>query len=191
MSRILSSLLLATSLSAMPAMANDDFTPALEAYMNDHVMVWMSDPALVAAINSQNTITGGYDQAMIDQLDQQWRAEVGASNSALVTGVLQNPAAEALRARVAAAGGSITEAFITDAKGLNVAATDPTSDYWQGDEDKFSAVFPKADGHFISPVELDESTQRYQSQISLTIVDPATGTAIGTLTVGIDAETLL
>jgi hypothetical protein len=191
MSRVLSSLLLATSLVAMPAMANDDFTPMLEAYMTENVLAWASDPALVAAINSQNAVTGGYDQAMIDQLDQQWRAEVGASNSALVTGVLQNPASDALRARVAAADGAVTEAFITDALGLNVAATDSTSDYWQGDEDKFTAVFPKPDGHFISPVELDESTQRYQGQISVTIVDPATGAAIGTLTVGIDAETLM
>jgi hypothetical protein len=44
--------------------------------------------------------------------------------------------------------------------------------------------------HF-SEVELDESTQRYQAQISLTIVDPATGEPIGAMTVGVDAEALL
>jgi hypothetical protein len=191
MNRTLAGLALAASLSALPVMANDDFAPALEAYLTDHVATWASDPALVAAINAQNATTGGYDQAMIDTMDQQWRAEVGAADSAMITAVLHNPAADFLLARVAESGGSITEAFITDAHGLNVAATDITSDYWQGDEDKFSKVFPTPDGHFISEVELDESTQRYQGQISVTIVDPATGAAIGTLTVGVDAETLM
>jgi hypothetical protein len=190
MKRLLPGLTLATVLVAMPAAA-DDFTAALEAYLKDHVAVWANDPAIVAAINAQNAVTGAYDQPMIDQLDQQWRAEVGSADSALVAPVLQNAAADFLRGRASDAGGTITEAFITDARGLNVAATDPTSDYWQGDEEKFTAVFPAADGHFISEVELDESTQRYQGQISMTIVDPTTGQAIGTLTVGVDAESLI
>ena len=38
-------------------------------------------------------------------------------------------------------------------------------------------------------VELDESTQTYQAQLSFTLVDPATGAAIGAVTVGVNAET--
>lgn len=34
-----------------------------------------------------------------------------------------------------------SEAFVTDAKGANVAAYPATSDYWQGDEDKFTKAF--------------------------------------------------
>jgi hypothetical protein len=51
-----------------------------------------------------------------------------------------------------------------------------TSDMWQGDEEKFTETYSIGPGavHF-SEVELDESTQRYQAQISLTIVDPETG----------------
>lgn len=63
-----------------------------------------------------------------------------------------------------------------DARGLNVAASDVTSDYWQGDEEKFSATHEVGAGALhISDVEMDKSTQRYQGQISLTISDPATG----------------
>lgn len=174
---------------AAPALA-DDFTPSLEAYLASDIAPWASDPALVAAIVAQNGVTGGYDQAKIDALDGEWKAAIGGSGSALIDGVLKNPAADFLHGKVEAAGGKITEAFVTDAKGLNVAATDPTSDYWQGDEDKFTKVFPAPDGHFIGDVELDESTQRYQGQISVTVVDPATGQAVGTLTVGVDAESL-
>jgi hypothetical protein len=67
-----------------------------------------------------------------------------------------------------------------------------TSDMWQGDEAKFTETYSVGAGavHF-SDVELDESTQRYQAQISLTIVDPASGEPIGAMTVGVDAEALL
>jgi hypothetical protein len=188
--RLLTGLALCTALGA-PLLAADEFTPALEAYMTEKVMVWASDPALVAAIVAQNAVTAGYDQAQIDAMDQEWQANVGNAEDPLVKGVLNNPAADFLRSRVADSAGSITEAFITDAKGLNVAATDATSDYWQGDEDKFTKVWPAPDGHFISGVELDESTQHYQGQISVSVVDPATGQAVGTLTVGIDADSLM
>lgn len=191
MPRFLPSLSLAVLLAAAPALAADDFTPALQDYLASDIAPWAGDPVLVAAIAAQNAVTAGYDQAKIDALDQEWQATVGTGGNALVADVLTGPAADFLRAKVAESGGTVTEAFVTDAKGLNVAASDPTSDYWQGDEDKFQKVFPAPDGVFISDVELDESTQRYQGQISLTITDPATGTAIGTLTVGVDAESLI
>ncbi len=56
----------------------------------------------------------------------------------------------------------------------------------------FTAVFPVgADAVAFGEVELDESTQTYQSQISVAIVDPATGTVIGTMTVGVNADALM
>ncbi len=143
-----------------PAFATEDYSAALQEFLQSSIAPWAQDPALVAAIAAQNGVTAAYDQAQIDTLDAQWQAEVGKTDSGLIAGVLSNPAADVLRAQVAASGGAITEAFITDAKGLNVAATDTTSDYWQGDEDKFAKVFPAPDGQFISEVELDESTQR-------------------------------
>ncbi|MBK8441686.1 MAG: hypothetical protein IPL38_20015 [Rhodobacter sp.] len=190
MTRILPALPLAALLLATPALA-DEFTPALEAYLASDIATWAADPVLLEAIRSQNAATAGHDQAMIDALDLQWRAEVSTAGSPLVEGVLHSGAADFLRTRVAVSEGKITEAFVTDAKGLNVAASDPTSDYWQGDEDKYLKVFPTVGGHHISDVELDESTQRYQGQISVTVSDPATGEALGTLTVGVDAESLM
>jgi hypothetical protein len=63
---------------------------------------------------------------------------------------------------------------------------------WQGDEDKFTKVFPQgADGVLLGEVEYDDSTAMYSAQVSITIVDPDSKTAIGTLTVGLDAQALL
>lgn len=164
---------------------------AMQAYVDTSVMGWAQDAAIVDAINAQNARTAGYDAARIDELDQTWRAEVG-TGSDLVNGVLMNAAADFLRSQVDASGGMITEVFIMDAHGLNVAASDATSDYWQGDEAKFQETYPKGAGamHF-GEIEFDESSQTYQAQISITISDPATGTPIGAMTIGIDAETLM
>ena len=105
--------------------------------------------------------------------------------------MLENDAATFLREQVEASGGVITEVFIMDARGLNVAASATTSDFWQGDEAKHSETYGKGvDAVHFGEVEFDESTQSYQGQISMTLTDPATGEAIGALTVGVDAEAL-
>ena len=182
---------LATTLLTTPAIAND-FEPAMRAYFESEIVGWMQDQVIIDAINGQNTTTGAYDQSEIDALDLAWRAEVGSNDSPTITPVLKNAAADRLRGLVEESGGRITEIFIMDGVGLNVAASATTSDYWQGDEAKFTETHgagPEA-VHF-GEVEFDESSQQYQGQISATITDPATGQAIGAVTVGIDAESLL
>jgi hypothetical protein len=129
---------------------------------------------------------------MIDTLDTQWRGEVGSSDTPTITPVLSGAAADFLRQQVEASEGRITEVFIMDARGLNVAASAVTSDYWQGDEAKFSETYGRgADAIHFGDIEFDESTETYQGQISITIMDPATGQAIGAMTVGVDAEALM
>ncbi len=174
-----------------PAMA-DEFSPAIESYYRTEIARWSDAQILIDAINAQNTRTSAYDQAQIDSLDQAWRAEVGQTVTPSIEPVLDNAASAFLRDQVLSSEGRITEVFIMDARGLNVAASEVTSDYWQGDEEKFSETYmvgPNA--MHLSDVELDESTQRYQGQVSVTLTDPATGQPIGAITIGIDAEALM
>lgn len=174
------------------ASAANEFKPAMESFLEGEVRNWANDPILVDAITRQNAATNGYSDADIEALDQAWRAEVGASSTPTIAPVLENAAAEFLREQVDASGGRITEVFVMDARGLNVAASHVTSDYWQGDEAKFDQTYGIGAGsvHF-GEVEFDESTRRYQSQISLTIADPETGMPVGAMTVGIDADALM
>jgi hypothetical protein len=181
---------LAAALAAAPAAA-DDFGPAIQSYLETEIAPWAGDPRLAEAVLAQNASTAGYTQDDIDRLDQDWRAEVGTADSALIRGVLDHPASAFLRERVEASAGAITEVFVMDARGLNVAASGLTSDYWQGDEAKFTETFPVGPGAIhISEIEFDESTQTYQAQVSLPIADPATGTVIGAMTVGLNADRL-
>lgn len=182
---------LATVAISAPALAND-FEPAMRSFYEQEIHRWANDPILVDAIVSQNSATLSYDQARIDALDTAWRAEIGSSQSPTITPVISNSAADFLRARIEASGGRITEIFVMDNHGLNVAASSTTSDYWQGDEAKFIETHGVGPGAVhIGDIEFDESSQTYQGQISLTIADPTTGQAIGAMTVGVDAESLL
>ncbi|MEJ8560661.1 hypothetical protein QTO30_05055 [Yoonia sp. GPGPB17] len=91
-----------------------------------------------------------------------------------------------------ATAGFVTEVFIMDNKGLNVAQSVETSDYWQGDEAKWQQTYSVGpDALHISEVEFDDSTGFYQSQASLAISDPATGEVIGAVTFGINVQNLM
>jgi hypothetical protein len=166
-----------------------------DAKLNDlaarEISRWVGDSVIVAAIRAQNQITRNYTDAEIASLDKSWRSEVGAPAQPTIDPVLDNAASEFLRGKREESSGLFTEIFVMDARGLNVAASDVTSDYWQGDEAKWQetyAVGPNA--VHISEVEFDESTQTYQSQVSLSIIDPATGETIGAATVGVNVELL-
>ncbi|WP_424980775.1 hypothetical protein [Leisingera sp. S232] len=179
------------AISAFPVFASE-FAPAMEDYYASSLSGWVQSPDIVSAIQAQNAANANLGQSDIDALDQDWRANVGDPGNAIIKPVLSSALADALRERVEASGGVITEIFVMDLHGLNVAASGITSDMWQGDEAKFQKTYGAGAGavHY-SEVELDESTQSYQGQISVTISDPASGNPIGAITVGVDAESLI
>lgn len=170
-----------------------EFHVEMQSFITENVSAWASDPILTDAIRAQNTQTSDFDQAKIDELDLLWRSLVGADDTvAPIRDVLTGPAADFLREQVAATNGAITEAFIMDARGLNVAASAATSDYWQGDEDKFTQTYPLgANAIHFGDIEVDESTETVQGQVSMTIVDTTTGDVIGAMTIGIDLTALM
>lgn len=187
-------LTLAASLfvGSVSAVLAGEYDVAMQSYLDSSISSWVSDPVLMQAINAQNETSSGYDQGVIDSMDLDWRAQVGTGNAPLVDQVLSNAAADFLRQQVEASGGAITEVFIMDARGLNVAASAATSDMWQGDEAKYQETYligPDAT-HF-SEIEFDESSQSYQGQISMSMTDPASGEVIGAITIGVNAEALL
>jgi len=163
--------------------------PAMKAFVESDVMAWAHDANVIAAVNAQNVETAGASEAQILEWDSQWRAQVGAADAPLINDVMGRELSKFLGEKVAASGGRITEIFVMDALGLNVAASGVTSDYWQGDEAKFQKTYSVGAGTvFVDAVEFDESSQTYQGQISMTLTDPATGDVIGAMTIGLNAE---
>ncbi|MEM8877987.1 MAG: hypothetical protein AAGD23_08940 [Pseudomonadota bacterium] len=162
----------------------------IKEYVNANVMSWLSDPAVVSAIKAQNDKTAGMSAAQIEEMDQKWRAETGASDRPMIEGILANDLSAFLKDKKNAAAGMITEMFVMDAKGLNVGQSDVTSDYWQGDEAKWQKTYKVGpNAIFVDEIEKDESTQTLQSQVSVSITDES-GAPIGAITLGINVDAL-
>ena len=164
----------------------------LQAYADSELKTWLADPALIEAIKAQNVQHADLNEDQIIALDQQWRAEAGEGGGPLIEQLLSSPVSAWLADQQTSTAGFVTEVFVMDNKGLNVAQSVETSDYWQGDEAKWQQTYLVGpDALHISEVEFDDSTGFYQSQASLPITDPATGEVIGAITYGINVQNLM
>ncbi len=140
------------------------------------------NPVLVTAVREQNRER--LPLAEVKRRDEDWTGNAGLTD--MKRRLMSGPAARLLRETVAD-GTVFTEAFLTDNQGANVAVYPPTSDYWQGDEEKWTASWAGGEGRmFVGELEFDESTDRYAVQISAPVKDgPDT---IGVLVVGVSID---
>ena len=142
------------------------------------------DPVIVAAVKAQNSQNLTLDQ--IKERDETWRNTPGIDD--FMKSLMNSPCAKHLR-EIQNSKPYFSEIFVMDNQGANVAQTDKTSDYWQGDEAKFIESFKGGKGALhISEVEFDDSAQAYLVQVSVPVTDG--GAAIGAITFGINVDEL-
>jgi hypothetical protein len=142
------------------------------------------NPKLIAAVRRQNAEK--LDLNSIKQRDNDWKA---SKNLTPFKRSLQENGAGKMLKRYVNRNPSLNEAFLTDNQGANVAAFPATSDYWQGDEEKWTASFNEGDGKvFLGPVERDESTNTLAVQVSAPLFHQ--GETIGVLVVGVTFDYL-
>jgi hypothetical protein len=140
-------------------------------------------PNIIRAVEAQNGQQ--LSLAKIKERDKIWIEANGGSNS-LIREITRNDIARYLQRRVEN-NTAIDEVFITDNQGANVAAYPPTSDYWQGDEGKWTSSFNDGNGQiFIGPLEQDASTNKTLVQISAPIV--SNDETIGVLIMGVSVD---
>ena len=173
------------------AMSQERHEPQAKAFIESKIGKWMSNPIVIQGLKEQNAKSAALSQADIDRLDKQWRAETKPAAKPLIDAVLGTPMSAFLKKIKGDSKGLITEIFVMDNRGLNAGQSDVTSDYWQGDEAKWQKTFATGpNAIFVDKVEKDESTQNFQSQISVTITD-SSGAAIGAVTIGVDMDELM
>jgi hypothetical protein len=144
-----------------------------------------SNKVLVSAVLEQNAEK--LTQEMIADRDNAWASS--DSNDEFKQAMLTSEAGVFLQNLINSTG-SYTEAFLVDNQGANVATYPLTSDYWQGDEDKFTKAFTgKAGEVYISNMEWDESSQFNAVQISVPVLE--NGEAIGIMVVGVKLSHVL
>lgn len=172
---------------AATATANE-FEQPLRSLADSEIKAMASNPMVISAVKEQNQQNADLSQDEIDSLDKKWRKQVGSGGD-LIDRVLSNDLSKYLKQAKEKGKGLYTEIFVTDNHGLNVGQSNVTSDYWQGDEAKWQVPYQQQELQ-IGAIELDESTQSYQSQVSAPVVDPGNGDVIGAITVGVSVEQL-
>lgn len=181
---------LIATVASNPSAANE-YEVQLRDLFQQRLQPWLQSPVLIEAINKQNSKHAGLSEADIDAMDKDWRSQAENGGGPLISDLQSRPASAYLSGKKNEAGDLVTEVFVMDNKGLNVAISDVTSDYMQGDEAKWQKTYPQGAGQvFVDEVEFDESTDTFQCQVSATVVDPGTGQAIGAVTFGINIEEL-
>lgn len=163
--------------------------PNVAALVNDAIVAELrqlvQDDVIQISIKAQNARHAQLDQARIDALDKEWRAQTKSDGEQpLIARTLSNPASIFLLRMQAQALGLYSEIFVMDDKGLNVGQSAVTSDYWQGDEGKFQKTFSAGgDAVFIDEAEWHEGSRTWRVQVNLTVPDAETGEPIGAITV--------
>jgi hypothetical protein len=141
-----------------------------------------SDPVIVKAVKAENA--KGKTLAQIQELDKKWMATPGITD--YMQALMDNECAKLLH-KIQQSAPYYAEIFVMDNLGANVAMSDKTSDYWQGDEAKFIKSYNAGRGAiFVDNVKFDDSTQAYLVQVSVPVKDG--NNAIGAITFGISVD---
>lgn len=141
-----------------------------------------TDPIIVRAVKSENAKNKTLEK--IRELDENWINTPGITDYMMA---LMNSECGKYLYELQKKNPYYGEIFVMDNQGAIVAMTDKTTDYWQGDEEKFKESFKNGIGAIhISNVEFDQSTQAYLVQVSLPVKDG--NRVIGAVTVGIDVD---
>lgn len=172
------------AVSAEPA-----YVSLVREYVEKRIKPIVAVPIIRNAIAAQNGRFGDVSEMDIRVLDNTYRSEIEAGKLHMVKQLLANPVSHYLKSKQDQSQGTIVEIFVTDRHGLNVGQSTVTTDYWQGDEDKFlKTIGSGSDDIFIDRAERDDITQLLQTQASFMIRgDDGMPVGIATVTIAIDA----
>jgi len=179
LSIVLSALLL---LSTAPTVWAEEAPQKIRDLAQNQLAAYGKEAVIVEAVKAENA--KGRTLAQIKDLDAKWMATPGLN--ADMKALMESPCGKFL-VDLQKSSPYFLEIFVMDNQGANVAMTDKTSDYWQGDEAKFQKAFNGGAGAvFIDAVKFDESAQAYLVQVSVPVMDG--DQAIGAITIGIDVD---
>ncbi len=149
---------------------------------NSSLTKFGENPVIISAVKTENA--KGKTLAQIKKRDKQWVSTPGVSDNMKA---LIGSACGMYLQKVQDSAPYFAEIFIMDNQGANVAMTDKTSDYWQGDEPKFTKAYNNGSGTiYISDVNFDDSTQTYLVHVSVPVMDGEK--TIGVITLGVDVN---
>jgi len=178
------SIILSLLIFLVPAMANAEQAPESVKKLAHTLMEYGNNAILVRAVKMQNP--KGVSLNEIKAIDTKWKATSGVDS--FMQELLDNSSAKEL-AKIEKSKPYFIELFLMDNQGANVAMTNKTGDYWQGDEAKWQESFKNGKGALhVGKVKFDESVQAYLVQVSVPVMDGEK--AIGAITFGVNLDEL-
>ena len=171
--------------------ANDMIDAPVRDYARRTLAEWLDDPVIIDAIRAHNIETENMTPEQLSALNQQWTTELENGSGPLIDKVLNNPASDILKEMKETTSDIITEVFVMDLRGTNVAESEPTVNYWHLEEERYQAISnSKDDTIYVSDVHLEVGGEIYQVEASLPINDPDTGERIGVASFGVNVQSM-
>ena len=142
------------------------------------------NPLVISTVTESNKKNKRLSLAEIKKLDADWMNAVEVNE--YIQDFMNNKCAQLLL-RLQETGHGFSEIFITDIKGLNVAMTNKTSDYYQADEAWWLESFDNGRGKtYHGDVEYDESAMSEAIPIFIPLKTPDLSETIGIMKVVVD-----
>ncbi len=161
-------------------------------WLTPQVTQWLEAQRVAQIIAAYNERRADWPPHKRDLLDEEWREAFQTGNEDDVARLLDSALSDQLRMLEVDSEGLVTELILTDRQGLNVAVSDMTSDFWQGDESKFTQALGLEPGQLqFGPVTYDESTRLFQVHVSRPVYHPESGEPLGVIIVGVNVEKAL
>jgi len=135
------------------------------------------EPAVIEAVRAANKQNSNISEAEIARRDKQWKESKGLTDQ--VKRLMTNPCARVL-AEFQDSHSGFPEIFVTDKRGLIVATTNKTSDYYQADEPWWTEAYNDGKGKaYYGRLEYDDSAGHEAISLYAPVKDPETGEVIG------------
>lgn len=127
------------------------------------------------------------DHTEISKLEKKW----SRPNSKLATALLSNPISKDLKKEILKNFQYVKEVLIFDKSSLLLGAGEKATDYYQGDESKYSETFSKGHDLFFDRLRFDESSKRFLVQVSMMKRSKEKNHKDLAITIGIDVSSFL
>ncbi len=164
------------------AQFDDNIGPRMKSIIYAHAQkftFWVTDYVIINAVREQNNKNTPLET--IKKIDKEW---VAGQADDFALSLQTNKIGKILAKRISRNKKLYVEAFLCDAQGAVVGESPQTTDYWQGDEDKFIKSFNNGNGQlYVGNLEYDESAKTYAVQVSIPVLDE--DKTIGVLVVGL------
>lgn len=165
--------------------ADTQIDAKVRTFAKEKLIPLTTAPVLVAEAKAQDAKKVSLEE--IKKIDAAWMA--AEDELPIQKEKLGNACALAIK-DIAKTTPGLIEVFAMDDQGANVGQLGLTSDYWQGDEDKWQKSFAGGKGGVdVGKAKFDKSAGLVLQQVSLPLLD-ADGTVVGAITFGVAPDKL-